>query len=148
MLTFEELMGLFEAKEVDFASLPNNPEDAFNNASADARGFAASGGVAQAVVNAIKKMDPDREVKVMSAQGLADCKKMMMMAKAGKYNGYLLEGMGCPGGCIGGAGTIADPARTAIQLNKYVKEAPFADPEQSPFMSEIHVLKDDPDFEL
>ena len=61
---------------------------------------------------------------------------------------HLLEGMGCPGGCIGGAGTIADPARTAIQLNKYVKEAPFADPEQSPFMSEIHVLKDDPDFEL
>ena len=45
-------------------------------------------------------------------------------------------------------GTIADPARTAVQLNKYVKEAPFADPEASPLMSEIHVLKDDPDFEL
>ena len=73
---------------------------------------------------------------------------MMMMAKAGKYNGYLLEGMGCPGGCIGGAGTIADPARTAIQLNKYVKEAPFTDPEQSPYMDEIHVLKDDPNFEI
>ena len=41
------------------------------------------------------------------------------MPKAG-----LLEGMGCPGGCIGGAGTIADPARTAVALNKYVKEAP------------------------
>ena len=109
MLTFEELMGLFEAKSVDFASLPDNPEDSFNSASADARGFAASGGVAQAVVNAIKKMDPDREVKVASAQGLADCKKMMMMAKAGKYNGYLLEGMACPGGCIAGAGTLADP---------------------------------------
>ena len=68
-------MGLFEAKSVDFASLLDNPADAFNNASADARGFAASGGVAQAVVNAIKKMDPDREVKVMSAQGLADCKR-------------------------------------------------------------------------
>ena len=45
-------------------------------------------------------------------------------------------------------GTIADPARTAVQLNKYVKEAPFTDPEQSAFMSNIHVLKDDPDFEL
>ena len=45
-------------------------------------------------------------------------------------------------------GTIADPARTAIQLNKYVKEAPFADPEQSPYMDEIHVLKDDPNFEI
>ena len=48
----------------------------------------------------------------------------------------------------GGAGTIADPARTAIALNKYVKEAPFQDPEQSPFMTSIHVLKDDPDFEV
>ena len=81
-------------------------------------------------------------------QAVQDCKKMMMMAKAGKYNGYLLEGMGCPGGCIGGAGTIADPTRTAVALNKYVKEAPFQDPEQSPFMTSIHVLKDDPDFEV
>ena len=53
-----------------------------------------------------------------------------------------------PGGCIGGAGTIADPARTAVALNKYVKEAPFQDPEQSPFMTSIHVLKDDPNFEV
>ena len=27
------------------------------------------------------------------------------VAKAGKYNGYLLEGMACPGGCVAGAGT-------------------------------------------
>ena len=33
-------------------------------------------------------------------------------------------------------------------VNKDIKEAPFTDPEASPFMSEIHVLKDDPDFEL
>ena len=39
VLTFEELMGLFEAKAVNFADLPDNPEDAFNSASADARGF-------------------------------------------------------------------------------------------------------------
>ena len=141
MLTFEELMGLFEAKEVDFASLPNNPEDAFNNASADARGFAASGGVAQAVVNAIKKMDPDREVKVMSAQGLADCKKMMMMAKAGKYNGYLLEGMACPGGCIAGAGTLADPAKSAMMLNKYKNEAAMKMATETPYQDSLDLLK-------
>ena len=146
VLTFEELRGMFAAKDIDFSQIPDT--EAHYKASAPGVGFAASGGVAQAVVNAIKKMDPDREVKVMSAQGLADCKKLLMLAKAGKYNGYLLEGMGCPGGCIGGAGTIADPARTAIQLNKYMKEAPFTDPEQSPYMSEIHVLKDDPNFEL
>ena len=141
VLTFEELMGLFEAKEVDFASLPNNPEDAFNNASADARGFAASGGVAQAVVNAIKKMDPDREVKVMSAQGLADCKKMMMMAKAGKYNGYLLEGMACPRGCIAGAGTLADPAKSAMMLNKYKNEAAMKVATETPYQDSLDLLK-------
>ena len=54
-------------------------------------------------------MDPDREVKVMAAQGLQDCKKMLMMAKAGKLNGYLLEGMACPGGCVRQRRDIAEP---------------------------------------
>ena len=111
------------------------------SASADARGFAASGGVAQAVVNAIKKMDPDREVKVMSAQGLADCKKMMMMAKAGKYNGYLLEGMACPGGCIAGAGTLADPAKSAMMLNKYKNEAAMKVATETPYQDSLDLLK-------
>ena len=88
------------------------------------------------------------EVKVAIASGLGNAKKLLEKVKSGQADYHFIEIMGCPGGCIGGAGTIADPARTAIQLNKYVKEAPFADPEQSPFMSEIHVLKDDPDFEL
>ena len=30
----------------------------------------------------------------------------MQLAKAGKYNGYLREGMACPGGCVAGAGTM------------------------------------------
>ena len=150
MLTFEELAGIIEAKDVDTAACwkwIRGRAGSDHAASAAGRGFAQSGGVAKAVADKIKEWHPDMDVKIASAQGLAECKKLLMLAKAGKYNGYLLEGMGCPGGCIGGAGTIADPARTAIQLNKYVKEAPFADPEQSPFMSEIHVLKDDPDFE-
>ena len=47
-------------------------------------------------MKAVKRMDPDREVKVVSANGLQECKKMLMAAKAGKYNGYLLKGMACP----------------------------------------------------
>ena len=135
-----DLCTIDEAKAVSFADLPDNPEDAFNSASADARGFAASGGVAQAVVNAIKKMDPDREVKVMSAQGLADCKKMMMMAKAGKYNGYLLEGMACPGGCIAGAGTLADPAKSVAMLNKYKNEATMKVATETPYQDSLDLL--------
>ena len=111
-------------------------------------GFAAGGGVAKAVEDVIHRLHPEVEVKTVAAEGLENCRKMLRAARTGKYDGYLLEGMGCPGGCIGGAGTIADPAKTAILLNKYVKEAPFADPEESPFMSNIHMLKDDPNFEV
>ena len=149
VLTFEELAGIIEAKDIDVANLEVDPDEIdLVHASGAGRGFAQSGGVAKAVADKIKEWKPDMDVKIASAQGLAECKKLLMLAKAGKYNGYLLEGMGCPGGCIGGAGTIADPARTATALNKYVKEAPFQDPEQSAFMTSIHVLKDDPDFEV
>jgi Iron only hydrogenase large subunit, C-terminal domain len=79
------------------------------------------------------------EVGIASALGLADCYMLFILALAGLYHGYLLEGMGCPGGCVCRAGSIADPARTVVRLNKFFKEAPFADPEQSAYVSEIHV---------
>ena len=138
VLTFEELMGMFEAKEVDFSAIAE--EAPLRSASGDGRGFAVSGGVAQAVANAIHEMDPNREVKIASAQGLAECKKLLMMAKAGKYNGYLLEGMGCPGGCIAGAGTIADPTKTAAILAKYKKEAPMQHSTENPYEITLGML--------
>jgi [FeFe] hydrogenase (group B1/B3) len=141
VVTFEELMGLFEAKGVDFSTLPDDASDTFDNASADGRGFAVSGGVAQAVVNAIKRIDPNREVKVAAAQGLTECRKLMTMAKAGKYNGYLLEGMACPGGCIAGAGTLADPAKSAAMLAKYKNEAPLKSAVDTPYQTSLSHLK-------
>lgn len=110
-------------KNIDFASLPEG--EPLVRASADGRGFAASGGVAAAVVKAVHRLDPSRDVKVVSADGLANCKKMLQIAKAGKYNGYLLEGMACPGGCIAGAGTIQPIKKTAASLEKMKKEATF-----------------------
>ena len=147
VLTFEEMQGIFDAKGIVPSEMPYDPDDEFSTGTSLGRGFAVTGGVADAVKKAIAEIDPEREVLVEHADGLRECRKMLMMAKAGKYNGYLLEGMGCPGGCIGGAGTIADPMRTAVQLNKYVAAAPFKDPEQSAFITNIHLLKDDPNFE-
>ncbi|MGI6029611.1 MAG: 4Fe-4S dicluster domain-containing protein [Candidatus Heteroscillospira sp.] len=121
VLTYEELAGMFEAKNVDFSTLED--DDRFGKGTAAGRGFAVSGGVANAVVDLIKKEHPEREVQVASAQGLDNCRKMMAMAKAGKYNGYLLEGMACPGGCVGGAGTITAFNKAAAAVGKYKNEA-------------------------
>ena len=40
-----------------------------------------------------------------NAEGLKECRQLLKLATLGKYPGYLLEGMACPGGCVAGAGT-------------------------------------------
>lgn len=122
---------MFEAKEVWYADVVGN--DPLDKGSADGRGFAVSGGVAQAVENVVKEMDPTVDMKVMKAEGLRECRKMMTLAKAGKLNGYLLEGMACPGGCIAGAGTIRPIAKAAKLIENYKKEAPLQSASQSEF---------------
>ena len=133
VLTFEEVAGMFNAKEIFFADLPEDKP--LREASGDGRGFAASGGVAKAVVNYIKKLDPNRNVKVVSAEGLDNCKKMLKLAKAGKYNGYLLEGMACPGGCIAGASTLRPINKAAQALAESHKSADFT---QAADVSPLH----------
>ena len=139
VLTFEEVAGMFDAKGVDWKDIPEG-EPLFH-ASADGRGFAVSGGVAEAVVHAVKRIDPDREVKVMNAEGLQNCKKMLQMAKIGKYNGYLLEGMACPGGCVAGAGTIQTVKKAAAALEKMKKEASFTDAYDSKYRARLESLE-------
>lgn len=119
VLTFEEVFGMLEAKEVDFDQLEE--VDAMHGASGDGRAFAISGGVANAVVNCAKELYPEREIKVERAEGLDNCRKLLTMAKAGKYNGYLLEGMGCPGGCVAGAGTVQPIAKSTAAVNLHKK---------------------------
>ena len=43
---------------------------------------------------------------------------MLQIAKTGKYNGYLLEGMACPGGCVAGAGTIVPSRKSTEAVNR------------------------------
>ena len=140
VLTFEEVMGMFEAKEVDFEKLEEC--EPLHGASGDGRGFAVSGGVADAVVNCIKELYPEREVKVESAEGLADCKKLLAKAKAGKYNGYLLEGMACPGGCVAGAGTIQPIAKSSAAVNIQKKKSTNAHALQSEYKELLELLEE------
>ncbi len=140
VLTFEETMGMFEAKKVDFTNLEES--DIMHGASGDGRNFAVSGGVAAAVANCIKELRPDREVKVESAQGLNECKKLLTQAKAGKYDGYLLEGMACPGGCVAGAGTIQPIAKSTAAVNLCKKKAGIAHALQSDYKGLLETLEE------
>ncbi len=138
VLTFEELAGMFEAKEIDFAAIEGSV--VLNEGTAAGRGFAVSGGVAKAVENLIREENPDTQVLTARAEGLRDCRKLMLLAKAGKYNGYLLEGMACPGGCVAGAGTLLPVDLAANVVGRYQKEADSQSPMESAYRDKVHDL--------
>ncbi|MBE6934512.1 MAG: 4Fe-4S dicluster domain-containing protein [Ruminococcaceae bacterium] len=138
VLTFEELQGMFEAKEIDFETI--EPLYDLNEGTAAGRGFAVSGGVAGAVKNLIQQTNPEVEVKTARAEGLGDCRKMMLLAKAGKYDGYLLEGMACPGGCVAGAGTLLPVELASAVVGRYQKEADTESPLESAYRDRGHTL--------
>ena len=131
VLTFEELQGMFEAKNIDFESIEGSI--ALNEGTAAGRGFAVAGGVAGAVTNLIHETQPELEVKTARAEGLRECRKLMTLAKAGKYNGYLLEGMACPGGCVAGAGTLLPVELASTVVGRYQKEADAESPLESAY---------------
>ena len=138
VLTFEELQGMFETKEIDFETI--EPCEILNEGTAAGRGFAVSGGVAQAVTDLIHQTNPELEVKTARVEGLRECRKLMTLAKVGKYNGYLLEGMACPGGCVAGAGTLLPVDLAAKVVDKYQKEANQVSPLESPYRDAGHNL--------
>lgn len=132
---------MFQAKDIDFETI-EEMED-LNEGTAAGRGFAVSGGVAKAVENMIHKTDPDREVKTARAEGLRECRKLMLMAKAGKYDGYLLEGMACPGGCVAGAGTLLPVELASNVVGRYQKEADRESPLESAYRDQGKALEEE-----
>jgi len=108
VITFEELHGIFEAKGINLEEVES--DDIGDGATGAGRGYGVAGGVASAIEQVIHEYYPDVEVNIEHAESLSECKKMLMLAKVGKKNGCLIEGMACPGGCVAGAGTcIAIP---------------------------------------
>ena len=126
VITFEELKGIFDAKNIDFAKYKG--ERSLHEATGAGRGYAISGGVSSAVERCIKEYYPDVEVKIEHAEGLEECKKMLLLAKAGRKNGCLIEGMACPGGCVAGAGTNVSIEKATSEVQKFVKNSTKALP--------------------
>ena len=126
VITFEELMGMFVAKGIEPSEI--EVEGKIEQASVTGRGYAVGGGVAHAVEARIHEINPDQNVRIECAEGLADCVKLIKLAKVGLKNGMLLEGMACNYGCIGGPGTVVTAARARKSVTDFSKESPFPSP--------------------
>ena len=117
VITFEELVGMFEAKGILLEEI--QAMDEMKDATSAGRGYGVAGGVANAIEDCIREYYPDVEVNIEHAESLAECRKMLMLAKAGKKNGCLIEGMACPGGCIAGAGTNIPLVQATKEINNF-----------------------------
>ena len=77
--------------------------ETYQEASLYGKSFSGSGGVADAVLEAMKEMGEDTsDISVLRCAGGNDCRKALLMLRSGRLEEDFIEGMICPGGCIGG----------------------------------------------
>ena len=120
-MTFEELQALFDSKDLDITTLP---EDVLDNASYYGRIFARSGGLSDAVAEGLKEHNvTDFQLKACSCDGIEACRVALLKKSKGLLDANFIEGMACIGGCIGGAGCLTHGAKNKAEVDKYGMEA-------------------------
>ena len=120
VLTFEELQALFDSKDIDITTLE---EDVLDNASYFGRIFARSGGLSDAVAQAMKEQNIEFNLKPAVCDGIEACRMALLKKSKNVLDANFIEGMACVGGCIGGAGCLTHGEKNKSEVDKYGREA-------------------------
>ena len=120
VLTFEELQALFDSRDLEISQLE---EDVLDNASFFGRIFARSGGLSEAVAQALLEKGSDFVAKPMVCSGIDECRIALLKAAKGNVDFNFIEGMACINGCINGAGCLTHGEKNKAEVDKYGKEA-------------------------
>ena len=121
VITFEELAAILVAANINLAEA-NGTRTTVHSLSKAGLGFCLSGGVGNAVREQITKEKGglDKEIGVVTAAGISNCDQILKKAAENTLEAEFLEGMGCPGGCIGGPGTLVDGKTATRALSRIV----------------------------
>ncbi|EQB89725.1 [FeFe] hydrogenase (group B1/B3) [Clostridium punense] len=121
VLTFEELQALFDCRNINLSNLP---DDVLDNASYFGRIFARSGGLSDAVVEALKEQGAtDFKVSPIPCSGIEACRTALLKASKGVLKENFIEGMACNDGCIGGAACLTHSPKDRRLVDDYGREA-------------------------
>ena len=118
VLTFEEIQAMFRARDIVPVAEPLKDQQG----SIYGKNFAKSGGVTKAVAQAFKEAGAKDELRVLTCNGADECRKALMVMKAGKLAEDFIEGMVCTGGCVGGPGCIKPQAKAGADRTKLIAE--------------------------
>ncbi|MCM1106547.1 MAG: 4Fe-4S dicluster domain-containing protein [Blautia sp.] len=120
VLTYSEIRAIMRAKNVELKAADTA---SYQEASIYGKRFGNSGGVTAAVVQSMKERNEGIEPKVCKANGAAECKKFLMLMKAGKLPDDFIEGMACEGGCVGGPSSYNDQLSTKKFRDELMEKA-------------------------
>lgn len=120
VITFEELQALIDSRDIDVTS---QEETELTDATYFGRIFARSGGLLEAVSQALIEMDSDFETKPIVCSGIEECKVALLKKSKGIADFNLIEGMACVGGCVGGAGCLTHSDKNKDDVDKFGKIA-------------------------
>lgn len=119
VLTYSEIRSIMRAKGIEL-----QPDDtSYQDSSIYGKRFANSGGVTEAVLQSLKEKDHNRDCTVCKANGATECKKALLLLKAGKLPDQFIEGMACEGGCVGGPSSYNDQFSTKKMRDELLSKA-------------------------
>ena len=119
VLTYSEIRAIMRAKGVTLEP----QENTYQESSVYGKRFGNSGGVTAAVVESLKESGGDGDIKVYRANGAAECKKALLLMKAGRLPEDFIEGMACDGGCVGGPSSFKDQMLAKKSRDMLIGEA-------------------------
>ena len=98
VLTYGEIRSLLYGRDIELEPEPDDVQQS----SVYGKRFGDGGGVTAAVLRCFEEMGEDIKPEVMKCSGAAECKKALLLMKAGRLPADFIEGMVCEGGCVGG----------------------------------------------
>lgn len=98
-LTYGEIVAMMDSAGVALEPV----DEAYQEASLFGKKFAGTGGVGGAVLEVMQELGEDTStVHLMTCAGGDECRKALTLLKLGRLQEDFIEGMMCPGGCVGG----------------------------------------------
>lgn len=123
VLTFQEVDQIFKALDIKPSELQGIPSIEY--ASRGGRLYARTGGVSTAVSETIEELYPEKfkYFKSIKVDGIKDCKEILEKAMKHEVDANFIEGMGCPGGCVGGPKAIIPPPQGKTAVDEFAYDS-------------------------
>jgi [FeFe] hydrogenase (group B1/B3) len=123
-ITYEELQALFEAKGIEVSASQGDTANDLKDASYYGRVFARSGGLTEAVAEALQERNlKDFNFSPIACSGIEECNAALFKRSKNVLKENFIEGMVCSGGCVNGPACIFKSAKNTNSVNTHANEA-------------------------